>query len=427
MHTSSIVVRPLADAAEYELHFQFADQAFSPNPSPESVRFWQGVTTSRPDFRPEQLRGAFRDGEQVGSYILYERVLRMGEARLATGCIGSVVTYPAYRQQGVATALMLDAIEYARTYGQPLLLLDGIPKFYHRFGYSDVFDSFVQDIDRAAILGQPQSMHSVRAATVDDAARVLALYERHFGPLTGSFVRTVEQQTHRLAYRSADIPMWLATHPDGDIEGYLSLGRPDEHSQAREMAADNWAATLALMQYHARLLEGADAPATLRYRLPPGSPVLQWIVDHLEVSDTSHWRHPSDEWVMRSQMFHHRDAGWMARLVDLRTLAQAMLPELQARWRRSLSYWSGNVVLKVGDESWCLQIEGNEIGLGEQATDAGKAIELSPELFTQIVFGYRSIELAVQEQGRSVSHELLNVLSILFPIGHMWITASDWF
>src|SRR5579884_3062809 len=144
--SSSIVVRPLADAVEYELRFRFSDEAFSPNPSPESAGFWQRVTTSSPGFRPEQLRGAFRDGEQVGSYILHERVLRMGEARLATGCIGSVVTYPSYRQQGVATALMLDAIEYARSHDQALLLLDGIPKFYHRFGYSDVFDHAVQDI-----------------------------------------------------------------------------------------------------------------------------------------------------------------------------------------------------------------------------------------------------------------------------------------
>src|SRR5205085_8111119 len=84
----SIIVRPLASPAEYEMHFQFADQAFSSDPSQTNARFWQQVTTSRPDFRPEQLRGAFRDGEQLGSYILHERVLRMGAARLATGCIG---------------------------------------------------------------------------------------------------------------------------------------------------------------------------------------------------------------------------------------------------------------------------------------------------------------------------------------------------
>src|SRR5947209_7182217 len=210
--SSSIVVRPLASAAEYELHSRFADQAFAPKPSPESARFWLQANTSRPDFRPEQLRGAFRDGEQLGSYILHERTLRMGAAWIATGCIGGVVTYPAYRQQGVATALMLDAIDYAHTHQHALLLLDGIPKFYHRFGYSDVFDQSIQEIDRTAILAQPQSTHKVRAATPEDAVSILTLYDRHYGPFSGSFTRTIEQQIHRLQYRPSDNPLWLAVH-----------------------------------------------------------------------------------------------------------------------------------------------------------------------------------------------------------------------
>jgi len=69
MSSSSVIVRPLASTTEYELHFQFADQEFSPDPSPASARYVQQVTTSRPEFRPEQLRGAFQNGEQVGSYI----------------------------------------------------------------------------------------------------------------------------------------------------------------------------------------------------------------------------------------------------------------------------------------------------------------------------------------------------------------------
>src|SRR5207302_5940939 len=102
-----------------------------------------------------QLRGAFRDGEQLGSYIIFERMLRMGAAQVSTGCISAVVTYPAHRRQGVATALMQDATDYALSHRLALLLLDGIPKFYYRFGYSDVFDQSTQDIDRAAILAQP--------------------------------------------------------------------------------------------------------------------------------------------------------------------------------------------------------------------------------------------------------------------------------
>ena len=49
MSSSSVIVRPLASTTEYELHFQFADQEFSPDPSPASARYVQQVNTTRPD------------------------------------------------------------------------------------------------------------------------------------------------------------------------------------------------------------------------------------------------------------------------------------------------------------------------------------------------------------------------------------------
>jgi len=101
-----LTVRALATAGEREQHCQFEDQAFSRAPSLASARNWYQFVTTTPGYRPEQFRGAFRDGEQVGSYMLEERTMHVGTARLLTGCIGAVVTYPDHRHQGVATALM---------------------------------------------------------------------------------------------------------------------------------------------------------------------------------------------------------------------------------------------------------------------------------------------------------------------------------
>ncbi len=61
---------------------------------------------------------------------MYERQLCMGAARVSTGCIGTVVTSTQHRKQGIASALMQDAIEFARQHNHTLLLLDGIPNFY---------------------------------------------------------------------------------------------------------------------------------------------------------------------------------------------------------------------------------------------------------------------------------------------------------
>jgi hypothetical protein len=94
MASPLLTVRALATAGERETHCQCADQAFSREPSPTSARDWYQFLTTTPEYRPEQLRGAFRDGAQVGSYMPEERTMHVRTARLLTDCIGAVVTYP---------------------------------------------------------------------------------------------------------------------------------------------------------------------------------------------------------------------------------------------------------------------------------------------------------------------------------------------
>jgi predicted N-acetyltransferase YhbS len=419
-------VRALATTDEREKHCQCADQAFSREPSPESARYWYQFVTTMPGYRPEQLRGAFRAGEQVGSYLLSERTLHVGTARLLTGCIGAVVTYPAYRHQGVATALMQDALAYAQAHHYALLLLDGIPKFYYRYGYDDVFDMSVQDIDRAAILAQPPSALRCRPVTPEDAESIRALYNRHFAPLTGSFTRTVAWQQHRLQYRSADNPLWCAVDAAGCLQGYLALQGGAERFQVQEFAADTWAAALALLQHHARLLDGPQAPAALRYRLPPTAPILYELIDALQVPDTSHWRHASEEWAIRIQTYHHRFAAWMARLVSLPALAQALLPAWQDRWRHSLAHWSGTIAFMVGEDMCTLHFDRTHLRLIDAAENATR-VWLSPQRFTQLVFGYRPVAFALRQEAQSPPEEVVAVLNVLFPSGQTWIPVSDWF
>ena len=416
----SILVRPVATPDELALQLQLADQAFAPEPSPESVEHWRQVITRSPEYRPEEIRGAFRGAEQLGGYIIYERKLRMGMAQLTTGCISAVVTHPVYRHQGVAQAMMQDAINYARTHGHALLMLDGIPKFYYRFGYTDMFDLSTQDINRSAVLAHPASPYSVRPGTIDDAKSVLTLYQHQYHPYTGSFTRTLERQVHILQYRLSENPLLLAVDPDGSTRGYVILSSGEEYPQALEMAAENWSAAVALLQYHAHLLSGPDAPDVLHYRLPPTAPLLQWMIDNLEVPDTTLWRHPADEWGVRSQSFHHRYTGWMARLVSLPTLAREILPEWQARWQRSLAQWSGKVSLVVDNEVCTLHIDGSELTLAEQPRPADLTLQLTLQEFVQLLFGYRPVSQAI-------SGELHSILNILFPAGHTWIPSSDGF
>ncbi len=420
-----IVVRPMTTDAELERQFYLSDIAFSENPSPENAAFWQRYVTSLPYHHPERIRGAFKGEQMVGGYELFERVMHMGEARLVTGCIGSVNTDPAQRKQGVASALMHDAISYAHEHHYALLLLDGIPKFYYRFGYSDVFDVTMQEVDRQAILAQAPSTYNIRVATPEDAQSLLSLYEQQHYPYTASFTRTLELQHHSLRNRSAENPYLLAYDANGKVHGFLALKKAPDRRIADEILVDDWQAGLALLQYHAHQFTEDEAPATLRYRLPTNHPLVYWMIGHLQVPDTSNKHDPNAFGAVLSMSFHHRHTGWMGRIIDLPTVVEAMLPEWQARWQRSLARWSGTLSFAIDGEPFDLNIEGTQISASKPEEEIGQILYFSQQAFTQLLFGYRPIAWFLREDETHVSPDVLAALSILFPTDHTFITRSD--
>src|SRR5436309_1625842 len=119
MTASSLIVRPMATEVDFERHFMASREEFSPDAPIEAVRQYQESVMTRPGYRPQSLRGAYQGEQHAGGYILFEWVMRMGAARIPTGCIGSVVTYRNARNLGVGTAMLQDATAYARSNGYP--------------------------------------------------------------------------------------------------------------------------------------------------------------------------------------------------------------------------------------------------------------------------------------------------------------------
>lgn len=423
MNISSLTVRALVSKNEYDIYYRLAANAFARQGSEEEAQSWQRFVTQSPEFRSEQVRGAFHASQLLGGYTLHERMLCMGAARISTGCIAAVVTAPDSRKQGVATALMQDALAFARKENRMLLLLDGIPNFYFRYGYVDLFDVATVEVDCSAILARPATQYHVRLATVDDAPAILALYRRHSGIYTGSFERSLEIQAYRL--RSAQIPPVLAISLEGVVEGYLFHGAGDATAQGREVAADTWEALLALLQYHVHLLDKNSTTRSLLYFLPLDAPMVQWMVDKLEVPDTSQWKSPAQEWGVRSLTYHHRFTGWMACLINFPLLMHTLLPELQARWQHSLAQWRGEFTLVVDGQICTLRLNGADVQLVDGVHTAVYQLELTSQDLVQLVFGYRTLL-----QLTNISHipgDACTALSILFPSNHTWIPHTDWF
>ena len=117
-------IRSLETPEEFDSYFRLNAQTFRPDEDTALVaarrrRFIMGD----PDFQVSHLHGAFLGEVHVGSYRMQERWLYVGSSRVRVGCIGGVVTRPEYRHQGIASALMLDALTLARQHHYGLFLL----------------------------------------------------------------------------------------------------------------------------------------------------------------------------------------------------------------------------------------------------------------------------------------------------------------
>jgi predicted N-acetyltransferase YhbS len=420
-----LAVRPPANEEETAAFFRLAAAQFiRDSPGAIAAADFRRFVYDAPGADPRSVRGAFRDDDYLGGYLVEERELRVGSARLRAGCIGVVVVDPAQRGHGVGKALMQDAFAHARARGQVLLLLHGLADFYRPFGYADVFDATEHVMQLAEILALPASPYRVRAATSADAPALLALYDRHYGPHPGSFARTLEQEQFLLRF-SASLDPHSYPQRDG-LPFEVPVVAVDERSRVRgslvvpwgplrafgsEVAADDWPAALALLQHQARQYDAlTTSPAELRWPLPPDSLAAELLADHLSIER----RVKSRPW-----------ANWEAALVDPARLLRDMVPGWRERWRQHNIGWCGDLAMTVDHTRAILCCTADDLTLATECDEAPLAVALSGTVVLPLLFGFRSVAWAAVQSGQRIPAEALPILETLFPPLTPWIAPTD--
>jgi predicted N-acetyltransferase YhbS len=417
----SPIVRPPENDAEREAFFALsATQFIGDAPRAVAQGDFRRFVCEAPAADSGAVRGAFRGADYLGGYLIEERLLRVGPARLRAGCVGVVVVDPAQRGQGIGKALMHDAFAHARARGMVLLLLHGLADYYRPFGYADVFDVTEHAVSRAAILASAGSPYRVREATEDDASALLDLYDRHYGPHPGSFARSHERQEfmirfaaalERRAYPLRDgapfAPAMVAVGADDQPRGYVIAPWGPLRAFGNEVAADDWPATLALLQHDAAKPGDREA---IRWPLPPDSLAAALLADHFVVDHVS----TSRPWT-----------NWEAALVDPLALMRGMLPAWNERWLRSVDGWRGTLALEIEGVAGLLHL--GPAGITFEAGNAreGCAVSLTGPVVMPMIFGFRSVAWATLQKGQRIPSEMMPILEILFPPVTPWIPPTE--
>ena len=86
-------------------------------------------------FVPDLSLVAVSEGQSLGHVISSYVDLLVPDTRRVL-CVGPLAVVPPHQRQGIGTALMQVTIRLADERGEPLLLIEGNPAYYGRFGFT---------------------------------------------------------------------------------------------------------------------------------------------------------------------------------------------------------------------------------------------------------------------------------------------------
>jgi putative acetyltransferase len=124
-----VIIRP-ENAADHDAIREVNDDAFG---DPLEAKLVDAIRASD-RFLPELSLVAVSEGQTCGHVISSYVDVEPGARRVLQ--VGPLAVLSSHQRRGIGSALMEETIRIADARGEPLLLIEGNPKYYGRFGFS---------------------------------------------------------------------------------------------------------------------------------------------------------------------------------------------------------------------------------------------------------------------------------------------------
>jgi putative acetyltransferase len=124
-----LIIRP-ETAADHDAIRKVNDEAFG---EPIEAKIVDAIRTSD-RYVPELSLVAVSEGQTLGHVISSYVDVEPGTRRVLQ--VGPLAVLPSHQRRGIGRALMEETIRIADARGEPLLLIEGNPKYYERFGFT---------------------------------------------------------------------------------------------------------------------------------------------------------------------------------------------------------------------------------------------------------------------------------------------------
>ena len=89
---------------------------------------------SSDDFDPNLSLVAEDEGEVIG-HVLFSKVAIEGTRTFEVCCLAPLAVHPDHQNRGAGSALTEEGLRRLDHMGEPMVILEGIPSYYPRFGF----------------------------------------------------------------------------------------------------------------------------------------------------------------------------------------------------------------------------------------------------------------------------------------------------
>ncbi len=212
--TPSVRVRPFRPADEKDL-IRLGMRAFS---GPGAEARWRRYLRGNPHLSSERILVATRGAARVGMTAILDFRMAVEGRLVPVDGVAAVAVDPLSRQQGVADALVREAILFSARLERPFSTLHPFREsFYRRFGYALFEWEQVVAVPPQALPASEERLR-VRALRPGDRPHVRRCYRAWMAERTGPLERSTYWWRVRVA--GAEPEEFVYQGPGGGIEGY---------------------------------------------------------------------------------------------------------------------------------------------------------------------------------------------------------------
>lgn len=321
-----------------------------------------------------------RLGERtVSSVQILHYTLNIGAAKVRMDGIGGVGTDEAFRNRGYSR-LALEACVKEMTKGDASLsMLYGIRDFYPKFGYATAGP------DHLALLTDLKSNASLpdgwtsRPFETDDLPAIQSIYARNAEREVGSAARSNEGGVWSKLLQAADGTKQdfcrVAVDGKGVVAGYV--WRAKWCWYVKYKLESDYPNALVLGEAMATCPQSADAVLAI---------CRQWAQEEEKDREVSQvvLALPPESLLAAAAM--RQDArlirnfsacgGSMARVLNTNRLLLSLIPELEARLRKSKSTFIGSLFIKTDLDEITLHLAGDQVAILEGVSSSSNALQL---------------------------------------------------